>query len=70
MRELNDAEKEVIRALNKNPRPITVTEITAGGRISRGKPLKDALIDLEKDGLIESRLPMATSPMRLYRALV
>ncbi len=52
---------EVLRA----PEPQTIHDFAAVGLV-RSSTLKQALMELEKDGLIVSRLPMATSPLRTY----
>lgn len=55
---------QILKAL-KAPEPQTVRDFAACG-IPRSTPLKHALIELEEDGLIVSRLPMASTPLRLY----
>jgi hypothetical protein len=52
---------EVLRA----PEPQTVRDFAAVGLV-RSDTLKYALMTLEQDGLIVSRLAMATSPLRTY----
>ena len=54
----------IVEAL-KAPEPQTVRDFTACGLV-RSDSLKHALIELERDGIIISRLPFATSPLRLY----
>ena len=46
------------------PEPQTVRDFKACGL--EHPALKYALIELEGDGLITSRLPMVTTPLRLY----
>ena len=52
---------EVLRA----PEPQTVHDFAAVG-LTRSHTLKHALMDLERDGLIVSRLWGASSPLRTY----
>ena len=67
MREYTLTETFVMSRLENSGEPITIRDmVDNGGPLERGALLKNALIDLEKDGLILSRLPMATSPLRLY----
>jgi hypothetical protein len=47
------------------PEPQTVRDFAACG-LERSADLKYALLELEQDGIIISRLPFATSPLRLY----
>ncbi len=54
----------IVEAL-KAPEPQTVRDFAACG-LERSDSLKHALIELERDGIILSRLPYATSPLRLY----
>lgn len=60
---LTFTQQKVMKAL-KAPEPQTVRDFAAVG-LTRAD-LKYALMDLEKEGLIVSRLWGATSPLRLY----
>jgi hypothetical protein len=56
--------ERILKALEA-PEPQTVRDFAACG-LDRSAELKYALMELEQDGVILSRLPMATSPLRLY----
>jgi predicted ArsR family transcriptional regulator len=57
-------ERQILEVL-KAPEPQTVRDFAAVG-LSRSHTLKHALMDLERDGLIVSRLEGASSPLRTY----
>jgi hypothetical protein len=59
-----DIKVRIVQALAA-PEPQTVRDFAACG-LERSTELKHALIELEQDGVILSRLPFATSPLRLY----
>jgi DNA-binding MarR family transcriptional regulator len=61
---LTFTQRQILKALEA-PEPQTVRDFAAVG-LTRCSTLKYALMDLENEGLIVSRLPMATSPLRLY----
>ena len=64
MMHLTIIQRQILKALEA-PEPQTVRDFAACG-LERSTSLKHALMDLEHEGLITSRLPMATSPLRLY----
>ncbi len=57
-------ERQILEVL-KAPEPQTVRDFAAVG-LTRSHTLKHALMDLERDGLIVSRLWGAASPLRTY----
>ena len=57
-------ERQILEVL-KAPEPQTIQDFAAVGLV-RSHTLKHALMDLERDGLIVSRLWGATSPLRTY----
>lgn len=57
-------ERQILEVL-KAPEPQTIRDFAAVGLV-RSHTLKHALMDLERDGLIVSRLWGATSPLRTY----
>lgn len=61
---LTFTQRQILKALEA-PEPQTVRDFAAVG-LQRSSTLKYALMDLEKEGLIVSRLWGATSPLRLY----
>ncbi len=64
MMHLTFTQRQILKALEA-PEPQTVRDFAACG-LERSATLKYALMDLEKEGLIVSRLWGATSPLRLY----
>ena len=56
---LTFTERQILKAL-RAPEPQTVRDFAAVG-LTRSRTLKFALMHLEEEGLITSRLPMATS---------
>lgn len=57
-------ERQILECL-KAPEPQTVRDFAAVG-LTRSHALKHALMDLERDGLIVSRLEKASTPLRTY----
>ena len=64
MRNLNPTE-HAIMAMLTIVGTITIRDMVEEG-LERGRPLKEALMDLEADGIIEPRLPTPNTPLRLY----
>lgn len=61
---LTFTQRQILKALEA-PEPQTVRDFAAVG-LTRSATLKYALMDLENEGLIVSRLPYASTPLRLY----
>jgi hypothetical protein len=54
----------ILDELRKRPNS-TIPDLVSAG-LEKGRPLQETLRQMEKDGLIISRLPNRDTPLRLY----